>query len=396
MAVSRWQHQEELEAVRLDVDPALVAKNWEAPVTRMRLSDGKEAWLVTGWSEARQVFADASFSRTLAIGFLEEQTKPTFMLDMDPPDQTRVRRKAVSAFTHREAERLRSTSAETTDRLLDAMIAHGEPADLIQHLAVPLPLAVICQLLGVPFVDRDLFHPWSDVLLSLTAHTQEEIDDACGSLDAYMADLIARSRAEPADNLLSTLVHAQDGEDDLTEEELVHLGASLLISGYPASASQIANCTYVLLTRPELWRELLENPGLLPTATEELLRYVPLGSNAGLPRVATQDVELGGVLVRAGEMVMIARPAANRDHTVFSAPNEIILNRTENPHLAFGYGIHRCLGAHLARMELQIAIGHLLHRFPGLHLAVPEEKLNWKTGLVVRGLYELPVAWTSA
>jgi nocardicin N-oxygenase len=274
------------------------------------------------------------------------------------------------------------------------MISHGEPADLVQHLALPLPLTVICEVLGIPFEDRNLFHPWSDALLSLTAHTQKEIDDACAALDTYLADLIARRRAEPADDLLSTLVCNQDREGGLTEKELIHLGVSLLISGYPATASQITNFTYVLLTHPELWQQLLENPGLLPTAIEELLRYVPLGSNAGLPRVATRDVELSGVPIQAGDVVMIARPAASRDHGIFSNPDEIVLDREENPHLAFGYGIHRCLGAHLARMELQVALGHLLERLPGLRLAIPEGELSWKTGMVVRGLRELPVAWT--
>ncbi|GAA4899728.1 cytochrome P450 [Streptomyces coeruleoprunus] len=398
MTNSRWLHQEEIEGVRLDVDPGLVERNRTEPVSRVRLSDGRSAWLVTGWAETRQVFTHPAFSRARATGLPDRGVRPTFMLDMDPPEQSRVRSKAVWAFTHRRVEQLRARSERLADELLDTMEAHGEPADLVGHLAQPLPLTVMCDLLGVEREDRAVLGPWSEVLLSLTAHTQEEIDSACAGLDAYVGSLLARRRAEPSDDLLSALVHGprQEGGDPLDDDELVHLGVSLLVSGFPATASQITNFSYVLLTRPELWRRLVDDPGMVPRAVEELLRFVPLGSDAGLPRVATEDVKVGDTLVRAGETVMVSRPSANRDGDVFDRPDEIVLDRDDNPHLAFGYGVHHCLGAHLARMELQVALGRLVARFPGLRIAVPEEELRWRTGLVVRGLRELPVAWGPA
>ncbi|MBR7672215.1 cytochrome P450 [Streptomyces daliensis] len=396
MTNSRWQHQEEIPGVRLEVDPALAARDRACPVGRISLSGGRPAWLVTGWAETRRLFTHPAFSRTLATGLPAKGVEPTFMLDMDPPRQSRIRSRAAGAFTHRRVERLRPRSERIAEGLLDAMAAEGEPADLVGQYAHPLPLTVMCDLLGVPASDREVLRPWSEVLLSLTAHTQEEIDAACAGLDAYMAELLRRRRARPADDLLSALVHdpRQSGDDPLTEDELVHLSVSLLVSGFPATASQITNFSYTLLSSPRLWRRLRDDPALLPRAVEELLRFVPLGSDAGLPRVATEDVEIGGQLIRAGETVMVSRPSANRDEAVFARPDEIDLARADNPHLAFGHGIHHCLGVHLARMELQVALGRLLARFPGLRIAVPTDELVWRTGLVVRGLRELPVAWT--
>ncbi|GAU65947.1 putative cytochrome P450 [Streptomyces sp. NBRC 110611] len=398
MANSRWQHQEEIPGDRLEVDPALVARNTTEPVSRIRLPDGRAVWLVTGWAETRQVFTHPAFSRTRATGLREKDTEPTFMLDMDPPQQSRIRSRAVGAFTHRRIEQLRPRSEQVADALLDAMAAEGEPGDLVGQFAQPLPLTVMCDLLGVPAQDRAGLQPWSEVLLSLTAHTQEEIDAACAGLDTYMSGLLRQRRAEPTDDLLSALVHdpRQDGDDPLSDDELVHLGVSLLVSGFPATASQITNFSYTLLSRPELWRQVRDAPELVPRVVEELLRFVPLGSDAGLPRVATEDVEVGGRLIRAGETVMVSRPSANRDRAVFPRPDEIVLDRADNPHLAFGFGIHHCLGVHLARLELQVAVGRLVARFPELRLAVPEDQLEWRTGLVVRGLRKLPVVWTTA
>lgn len=188
-------------------------------------------------------------------------------------------------------------------------------------------------------------------------------------------------------------MHTRDDEGTLSEDELVNLGVGLLIAGHETTASQLTNLLYVLLTHPPHWNHLLQQPDILPTAIEELLRFVPLGATNGMPRVASKDIRLGDVLIRAGETVLLARPAANRDETIFTDPDTLTLDRTDNPHLTFGYGTHHCLGAHLARMELQVAIATLLTRFPTMRLAVPEHQLRWKTGLAVRGLHELPVKW---
>lgn len=380
----------------LDLDPRYVQLRRDAPIARVRLPNGDDAWLVTRWEDARTVLADPVFSRAQAVGRSPSaQRRETFITDMDPPEHTRVRRHALTAFTHRRVKLLRPRAQQIVDTLLTEMLAHGQPADLVQHLALPLPVTIICELLGIPFEDRDRFQTWSDAFLSVTAYTAQEVQAAHHDLDTYLADLITRRRAAPADDLLSALVHVRDDQGGLSESELVNLGIGLLIAGYETTATQITNLIYTLLTHRRHWNRLLDQPELLPTALEELLRYVPLGSDTGMPRVATRDVHLGEVLIHAGETVLAARPAANRDKAVFTDPETLTLDRPNNPHLAFGHGIHHCLGAHLARMELQVAIGSLLDRLPQLHLAVPRSRLRWKTGLTVRGLHELPVVWSS-
>ncbi|MFC5748970.1 cytochrome P450 [Actinomadura rugatobispora] len=383
---------------RLELDPAYERLRAAGPVTRVRLPGGAGGWLVTGWAEARRVLSDPVFSRELAVGRGAGARRETFLTDMDPPEHTRVRRHAVRAFTHRRVQELRPRVREVVAGLLDAMAAAGPPADLVRSLSLPLPVRIISELLGVPDGDRDRFQGWSDAFLSVSAHTPEQVREAHEALDGYLGELIARRRAEPSGDLLSALVHARDdlgpGGGGLSEDELVALGVGLLVAGYETTAGQITNLTYTLLSRREHWERLAKLPELPPAAVEELLRYVPLGSDTGMPRVAARDVELGGAAIRAGETVLVARPAANRDPSAFPDPEELALDRDGNPHLAFGHGIHHCLGAHLARLELNEAIGGLLRRFPALRLAVPEEELRWKSGLSVRGLHELPVTWT--
>ncbi|MBO2450845.1 cytochrome P450 [Actinomadura barringtoniae] len=385
----------DFERSRLELDPRFGSVRRAAPVTRVRLVGGGEGWLVTGWEEARRVLADPVFSRALAVGRSAGARRETFIADMDPPEHTRVRRHAVTAFTHRRVRAMRPRIVEVVDRLVGVMVAGGAPADLVEGLCLPLPVVIICELLGVPEGDRRRFKEWSDAFLSVSAYSAEQVRDAHQSLDAYLAELIARRRAEPADDLLSALVRVTGQEGGLTEDELINLGVGLLIAGYETTASQLTNLSFTLLTHRELWERLVSEPGLLPVAIEELLRYVPLGSDTGMPRVAARDVELGGARIRAGETVVVARPAANRDEAVFGDAESIVIDRGDNPHLAFGHGIHHCLGAHLARLELQVAIGALLARFPALRLAVPESALQWKVGLSVRGLHGLPVTWTS-
>jgi cytochrome P450 len=215
-----------------------------------------------------------------------------------------------------------------------------------------------------------------------------------GSLHAYMAGLIAQRREEPADDLIGALVQARDEDNDrLTEQEMVELAAGLLAAGHETTVTQISNFVYVLLTHPDQLAVLRARPDLIPGAVEELLRYVPLGAAAAFARYATEDLELGGVLIRAGEPVVAAMSSANRDSAVFDEPDRLDVTRGAGPHIGFGHGVHHCLGAQLARMELQVALSALLSRLPELALAVDEKQLEWKSGLLVRGLRGLPVTW---
>nr|WP_243774858.1 cytochrome P450 [Actinomadura barringtoniae] len=321
-------------------------------------------------------------------------SRPDSMVSMDPPQHTRLRGLIAKAFTPRRLEQTRPRIQQIADGLLDRMAEAGPPADLAEQLALPLPVTVICELLGVPEPDHERFQAWSEAFVSTTAHTGEEIRAAAAALDGYFSELVARRRAEPADDLLSALIQARDVDDKLTERELVSLSTGILVAGYETTAGQIVNFTYTLLTHRDQLDLLRANPALLPNAIEELLRFVPLNnSSAALPRVATEDLELGGAAIQQGDVVLVARPSANRDESIFDAPDRLDLAREPHPHLAFGYGPHHCLGAQLARIELQVALGALFERFPDLRIAVPEDGLDWKSGLMVRGLRGLPLAW---
>jgi cytochrome P450 len=383
---------------RLEVDPTFVELRSDEPVSRVRLPYGGDGWLVTRYDDVKTVFGDQRFSRAAVVGKDVPRSMPVIqqggsILTMDPPEHGRLRRLVAKGFTARRTEQLRARAQEIVDGLLDDVEKQGPPADLVEALAMPLPITVICELLGVPYADRGDFREWSDAALALTAFTPEEIVAANDKLRAYMAGLVEERRRTPTDDLLGTLVTARDEDDRLTEEELVVFGVTLLVAGHETTANQIGNFAYTLLTHPERLAELRSSPDLLPAAIEELLRVTPLGGTIGFPRITTEEVELSGVRIPPGEAVFAAAFAANRDPSVFERPDEIDFHREVNPHVAFGHGVHHCVGAPLARMELQVAIGSLLRRFPALDLAVPVEKVVFKKGRLVRGLAALPVTW---
>jgi cytochrome P450 len=382
----------------LILDPRYAELRREQPLTWIRMPFGEPAWLATRHADVRTVLADPRFSREAAVGRDEPRTTPrqqeTGILAMDPPGHTRVRRLVARAFTARRVEELRPRTRAVADELVDAMLAAGAPADLVAHLATPLPIRVICDLLGVPVADQDRFHVWSEAIVSTTSLTPEQAQQYIDNLLEYMGELIARRRREPTHDLLSAMVRARDEHADrLTEEEVVQLAAGLLAAGHETTVTQIPNVVYVLLTAPQEWARLCADPGLVPSAVEELMRFVPLGSSSAFARYALEDVELGGMLVRAGEPVVVSLASANRDESVFADPERLDLTREVNPHLGFGHGVHHCIGAQLARMELQVVLETLTARTPELRLAVPERELTWKSGLLVRGLIAMPVAW---
>ncbi|SDQ29460.1 cytochrome P450 [Thermostaphylospora chromogena] len=385
-------------AERLDLHPLYAEYRRDRPLARVVMPYGGEAWLVTRYADIRTVLSDPRFSRAVTVGRdvprLVPQLGEDNILAMDPPEHTRLRRLVSKAFTPRRVEQMRPNVQAMVDELLDEMIANGAPADIAESLAWPLPVRVICEMLGVPVADRNRFRRWVDVSLALGERTTpEEIVAAGEELRRYMAGLIAQRRAQPTDDLLGALVVARDEQDKLSEEELLALSVTLLAAGHETTANQIGSHIYLLLSRPELWRSLVADPGLIPSAVEELLRFTPLGVSGGDVRVATVDVELAGGVVRAGEAVVANPASGNRDETVFDNPDEIDLARKHNPHIAFGYGVHHCLGAPLARLELQVVLGTLVRRLPGLRLAVPAEEVQWRTDRLVRGVTGLSVSW---
>jgi cytochrome P450 len=386
--------------------PLFAAVRQMAPVHAVTLADGHDAWLVVGYDEARVALNEPRFSKdmhaALATGegvVAEGLPGPSFarhMLSVDPPDHSRLRRLVSTAFTPRRVEALRPRVQAIVDELLDSIAAAGPQArvDLVAGFAFPMPFTVICELLGVPQPDRaalgrgliELLVPYSTP--AEYAEAKAASDAVVGMLEA----LVEAKQANPGDDLVSGLISARDGDERLSTQELLSTIFQLIVAGHDTTASLIGNGIVALLENPAQLDELRSDPAKLATAVEELLRY-----DAPVPhstfRYAVAPVEIGGVTIPAGAQVIICLAAANRDDTQYEAPEQLDLDRAETRHLAFGHGIHHCLGAPLARMEGQIALGSLLRRFPELRLAVAASDLHWGhgDGLVLRGLSELPV-----
>ncbi|WP_058047773.1 cytochrome P450 [Streptomyces roseifaciens] len=386
----------------LELDPLYAELRESEPLSRVQLPYGDEAWLATRYADIRKVMTDNTFSRAATLHRDEprigEEVVDRGLLSMDPPDHTRLRRVANAGLTPRQTERLRPLTERIADELLDALSRKesGEsPADLMAEFINPLAVTVICELLGVPFEDRADFQEWSQAVVSTTSLPPAKMNEYMGNLHSYMAKLVAIRRSEPTDGLLNGMIQARDEDPErLTEDELVLVAVRLLAPGVQNTVLTLANFVLVLMQHPEEFDRLRTDPGLVPAAVEELIRYTPFHTSTMFPRYATEDVELGGTVVRAGEAVVGSICAANRDRDVFSSPEELDFERGPNPHLGFGLGAHFCPGAHLARMQLQVAIAALARRVEGLRLAVPEEELSWKQGMVVRWLDALPVTWS--
>lgn len=369
----------------------------ERPVARVRLPSGDQAWLVTGYAENKQVLGDPRFSRAAATApgaprLQPVPPDPNSLLSMDPPEHSRLRRLVSRAFSARRMAALRARIDDAAADLVDALESRGPTADLVSALAMPLPIGVICDLLGVPRSERSRFQFLADAVLSLTAHSTEEVRAAREELNEYFLHLVMVKGQEPGDDLMSELVCAQRESESLSVDELVALGRTLLTAGFHTTANQIALASLFLLRHPDRLRDLAASPALIEPMVEELLRLNPLTVGGGLIRIATADIEVGGVLVRAGEGVLPAIGSANMDDLVFADPAEFRPGRPQ-AHIAFGHGAHYCLGAMLARTELRAALAALARSLPEMRLAVPLEELRFTTGRLFRGLAELPVAW---
>ncbi|MEU9829787.1 cytochrome P450 [Micromonospora chersina] len=371
----------------------------EASVTQIRTPDGKTAWLVTRHADVRFVLTDPRFSRAAAAGpgvpvsGLGRLASGS-MLGMDPPEHTRLRKLVTRAFTARRVEELRPRTTKLVDELLTAVQPLPRPVDLMNYFSLQLPIHVISELLGIPWRDRILLHDWSDTVMGDWQQHPDDLDRALDNLVGYFSDLISVKRTHRADDLMTALIAARDEADRLSESELVNLCMGLLIAGHETTVSQLNMFLVTLLEHPGHLARLRADPALVPRAVDELLRYVQISASGGtLPRVTTEEVEIGGVRLPAGSVVMTATNSANRDVAAFGEPDRLDLARTDNPHLTFGTGLHYCLGAQLARMELQEAIRGVLRHMPDLTLAVPCSELRFKRGMFIRTLENLPVTW---
>jgi cytochrome P450 len=358
--------------------------------TPVVLSTGREAWLVTRMADVRVVHTDPRFSRAAAVA---DATLPTAglsppagsLLALDPPDHGRVRRLVAGAFSARRIDALKPGVRAAAVELLDPLPADGA-TDLVPAYTRALSVRVVGDLLGVPAADHEMFAGWSDALLSTASGAPDRVGRLRGAVAGYLRDLLGRKAAEPADDLLSHLA-AQRVDDP---RELVMLAMAVLVAGHETTSNLLASALLLVLGDPDLASSLRADPARLPAAVEELLRYVSLGSVGGFPRVATADVELGGTLVRAGDVVVAALNAANRDPAEFADPDRLDPDRAPNGHVAFGAGPHFCLGAALARAELAEGIGVLLATRPRAALD-PAAGADWHQRSLVRGLARLPV-----
>jgi cytochrome P450 len=383
--------------------PGQPVPDWEKisngrPAFLAELPDGRIVWLVAGYENVRQVLIDPRFSRALAVApGRATQGFETFAAEsingMDPPDHTRLRKLVASAFTARRVEALRPRVAAIVAELIDALVEQPQPADLVSAFSLPLPAQVICEMLGVPAADTEQFHAWSDTIMGDWQRDSDEIMTAVIELFGYFGNLIEIKRNGPADDLMSALIAARDESDRLSEHELTVMCCTLLIAGHETTANQVNLSLLLLFDHPDQVATLRADPALIPGAVEELLRLSRLGGFAP-PRLTSEAVAIGGVTIPAGEWVLPLFTSANRDPSVFGEPARFDITReTSVGHLTFGAGAHHCLGAQLARLELQEAFRGLLGRLPGLRLAVPTSELEFKPGMAINSLRALPVRW---
>ncbi|OKI20373.1 hypothetical protein A6A07_36905 [Streptomyces sp. CB03911] len=368
----------------------------ERPLSQVELPNGVPLWLVTRYADSRTALGDSRLSNRIGARVVAKEVLPaeirasmgTHMLRVDGADHTRLRRLVSSVFTARRIDKLRPMIDKMTSDLLDAMAEVEEP-DVIRDLAFPLPMQVICELLGVPLSDQDRFRSWSNTYLAGVG-TQAFPVDVVTEFVMYLRDLVEQKRANPDDKLLSAMISARDNEDRLTENELTSMCFLLIIAGYETTVNLIGNGAHLLLADRELADRLRADHEGIPAAVEEFLRFESPVPGASF-RVATETLQLGGETIKEGELVLISLLSANRDEEVFTGPQVFHAERNPNQHMSFGYGIHYCLGAPLARLEAQIAFEQMLDRFPKMERVDATADLKWRPGLVMRGLTELPV-----
>ncbi len=390
--------------------PAFAQLRSHDPVHQIPMPGGRTAWLITRYEDADDVLKDQRFVKDLRHALSPEELAQRFpqaqmqaqaqpvhnflnrhMLTSDPPDHTRLRALVNISFTPRLVEQWRERIQAITNELLDAVQDKGE-MDLIEEFAFPLPIIVITEMLGVPSDDRMKFRKWSNMVVEAAGNPEafQQARAHLADFRDYLHKLIDEKRGHPSDDLLGKLIQAEAEGDKLSEDELIAMVFLLLIAGHETTLNLIGNGVLALLLHPDQMEKLKQDPSLIKAAIEEFLRYQgPLLT--ATQRWASEDVEIDGKLIRRGDSVLVVLASANRDSEEFADPEELDITRQENRHLAFGKGIHYCLGAPLARLEGQIAIGTLIHRMPNLRLNADPQTLIWRPGMLLMGLSKLPV-----
>ncbi|WP_454812787.1 cytochrome P450 [Paenarthrobacter nitroguajacolicus] len=381
----------------------------DAPIRKVRIWDGSTPWLVTRYAEVRRLLSDKRISSKPRLengqlhpgfpffseAFKEDQRRgiPLDIFSLDDPEHARLRRMVTASFTLKRVEAMRPIIQRIVDELIDKLLEGPKPADLVQDLALPVSSLTICELLGVPYADHLFFQEQTEISTSRSA----SLTDVLGALDAlrgYMDRLIDEKLANPDDGVMSSLVNERYKTGDISRDEVVEMGFVLLGAGHATTANMIALGTAALLDHPDQLATLrdMTDPKEIAAAVEELLRYLTI-IHRGLQRVALEDIEIGGVTIKEGEGVIIALDGANRDAEVFGEPDQLDLRRDARQHVAFGFGVHACLGAPLARVELQVLYTTLLRRIPSLRAVKTAPELNFKHDQTAYGVIELPVSW---
>ena len=373
----------------------------QCPVAHVRFPSGDQATLLTRYDDVRKVLSDPRFGRGSGAEDAAQMSDSggvfnstmAMALPQTGEAHQQWRRMLNKWFTAKRMAAKRPRIAEMAEQLVDEMVKHGPPADLKASLGFPLPVWVICDMLGVPDTDRDRFAHWSDLLLNLTRYTREEVAAGEAEFFAYMGGHITAKRANPGDDVLSELITAGDADaEPWSDTKLVATGLGLLIAGHETTANMIGKMVAMLLGDRRRWEQLLADPSLVRTAVEEILR-MDTNAGFGMVRYLDEELDVADTRLASGTTVVCSMAAANRDERVFDDADEMNLARTPNPHLSFGTGPHSCLGQALARTELQVVLEVLLRKLPALELAVPTEELQRVEGLAVGGLREVPVRW---
>ena len=368
------------------------------PLHTVVMPSGATAWVITGFDEVRAALTDprlvkAGPNMTGAAAILPpgiDRAMNTDLLHLDPPDHDRLRRLVTAAFTRRRVDAVVPRMTQIADDLLDAMAGRSAGVDLIDSYAFPLPMTVVCELLGVPSSDAGIFRGWSTTIITGSFADPAQWAAAATALVEYIRTLVTIKRATPTDDLLSALIASRDGADRLSEDELTSMVVLLLIAGHETTVNLIGNAVAVLLQHPEQLSAVLADPRLIPDVIEEVLRFEsPV--QVATTRFTTEPISIAGQQIPAGAMVFASVLAAGRDRRHIDRSNSFELGRGEHRHVTFGYGIHYCLGAQLARVEAAVALERLLTRFPGLQLAVPVATLTWRPSVLMNGLLRLPV-----
>lgn len=384
-----------------DPAPGLLELHRNGPLAKVALWDGNTAWAVTRYEEQHELLTDPRISSDasrpgyphISAATREVVTTTPGIGQLDDPEHARLRRMLIGKFTVRRIEHLRPAVQRIVDDVIDELLAGPAHADLVDAFALAVPSLVICELLGVPYADHDFFQHHSKIILRRD-QTPEDTGRAQRALLDYLSALIAEKTANPADDLLSTLALEQVATGSISTRQLATIGMMLLIAGHETTTNMISLGTLALLSNPDQLALLQDagEPAEVVTAVEELMRYLSV-VQAGLRRVARADIELGGQVIRAGEGIVLPAELANRDQRKFPDPDRLDLTRDARGHLAFGFGVHQCLGQSLARMELHVAYTTLFRRIPTLRLAVDPDDLSFAHEQFIYGLHELPVAW---